>query len=315
PLYLGMLGMHGAPYTNRLLEECDLLIGAGVRFDDRATGKASDFCPQASIVHIDIDASELGKIKQAALAIRANVATVISRCLQQTSPVQRPNWRSRVDFMKQQFPLRLSAHASDDDLGRFCPYGLLNHLAEAMGSDTTLVTDVGQHQMWAAQVFPFQRPRQWISSGGLGTMGFGLPAAIGAALAQPDRAVLCVTGDGSLMMNLQELDTAVEHQLNIKIVVMNNQNLGLVRQQQSLFYGKRFKGIGNKRVFDFAAVAAAMGARGINLGTATDPLEALRQALRQPGPCLIDVPIAEDAMVFPMVPPGGANKDMIEEAP
>jgi acetolactate synthase-1/2/3 large subunit len=307
-----MLGMHGAPYTNRVLEECDLLIGAGVRFDDRATGKASEFCPQAAIVHIDIDTSELGKIKQPALAIRADIGSVVSRLLQQSTPVRRPDWRRRVDYLREQFPLRLTSAAPAKDSGCLSPFGLLTHLAELMGSDVTLVTDVGQHQMWTAQVFPFQRPRQWISSGGLGTMGFGLPAAIGAALAQPEHPVLCITGDGSIMMNLQELDTAVEHQLNIKIVVMNNNNLGLVRQQQSLFYGKRFQGIRNKHIFDFAAVAKAMGAHGCNLAAASDPLDALREALQEPGPCLVDAPISEDAMVFPMVPPGGANKDMIE---
>jgi len=317
PLHLGMLGMHGAPFTNRVLEECDLLIGAGVRFDDRATGKVSAFCSNATIIHIDIDASELGKIKQPALAIRADVGKTLQAYLQQTtepnpSPVQeRDAWSARVQHLKQGYPLVAKTHATERH-SDISPYQLLDHLARHFDGAATVVTDVGQHQMWTAQAFPFQRPRQWLSSGGLGTMGFGLPAAIGAALAAPEKPVLCITGDGSLMMNLQELDTAVERGLNLKVVIMNNQNLGLVRQQQSLFYGKRIHAVKNQCAFNFAAVAEAMGARGVDVGRTDTPWPVLTQALQQPGPVVIDVPIAEDAMVLPMVPPGAANKDMIE---
>jgi acetolactate synthase-1/2/3 large subunit len=310
PLYLGMLGMHGARYTNMVLEECDLLIGAGVRFDDRATGKVSEFCPHAAIVHIDVDAAELGKIKQPALAVRADLGLTLAALAESgTAGASRPEWRTRVDFISKRFPLEL-----DDNPSLFAPYRLLHFLADHVAPEASIVTDVGQHQMWVAQVFPFRRPRQWISSGGLGTMGFGLPAAIGAALAQPDRPVLCVSGDGSIMMNIQELDTAVEHNLNIKVVIMNNENLGLVRQQQSLFYGRRYNAIRNRRSVNFAALAAAMGARGYDLATAGDPAAMLAQALSEPGPCVIDVPVAEEAMVFPMVPPGAANRDMIGAA-
>lgn len=310
PLYLGMLGMHGARYTNMVLEECDLLIGAGVRFDDRATGKVSEFCPHAAIVHIDVDAAELGKIKQPALAIRADLGLTVAALAESgTADASRPEWRTRVDFISKRFPLEL-----DDNPSLFAPYRLLHFLADHVAPEASIVTDVGQHQMWVAQVFPFRRPRQWISSGGLGTMGFGLPAAIGAALAQPERPVLCVSGDGSIMMNIQELDTAVEHGLNIKVVIMNNENLGLVRQQQSLFYGRRYNAIRNRRSVNFAALAAAMGARGYDLATVGDPAAMLAQALSEPGPCVIDVPVAEEAMVFPMVPPGAANRDMIGAA-
>ena len=306
PLFLGMLGMHGARYTNMVLEECDLLIGAGVRFDDRATGKVSGFCPQAAIIHIDVDASELGKIKTPKLAIKADIGTTIKTILQYTQDQPRPKWRERVAFLKQRHPLVIN-----EDKGVFAPYGLLQYLAETVGEQTNVVTDVGQHQMWTAQVYPFKRPRQWISSGGLGTMGFGLPAAIGASFEQPDRLTLCITGDGSIMMNLQELDTAVEHNLNIKVVIMNNKYLGLVRQQQALFYGKRFHGITNDKKVNFAALAVAMGASGFDLGEADDPYAVIQQALSNPGPCVIDVPISEQEMVFPMVPPGAANKEMI----
>jgi acetolactate synthase-1/2/3 large subunit len=307
PLFLGMLGMHGARYTNMVLEECDLLIGAGVRFDDRATGKASTFCPNAGIIHIDIDASELGKIKTPTAAIQADVGDSLRNFLQASAPHKRPIWLERIEILKQQFPRPFNSS------GLFEPYGLLTHLASQVDAETNIFTDVGQHQMWTAQVFPFQRPRQWNSSGGLGTMGFGLPAAIGAAFAQPERQALCISGDGSIMMNIQELDTAVEHNLNIKVVIMNNNHLGLVRQQQALFYGARFNAITNRRGVDFAVLAQAMGAKGYDLGNESDPAATLQQALSESGPCVINVPISEQEMVFPMVPPGAANIEMIGE--
>lgn len=307
PLNLGMLGMHGARGTNLLLEECDLLIGAGVRFDDRATGKVSGFCPQAKIIHIDIDASEIDKIKTTDLAICADVGATIRQLLQRGLTAQRSEWLARMREIKTAFPLIVE---NDRDL--FNPYGLLRAVADTLDDAATVVTDVGQHQMWTAQAFPFQRPRQWISSGGLGTMGFGLPAAIGVALAQPQRPVVCISGDGSIYMNIQELDTLAEHQLNVKIIVMNNQNLGLVRQQQQLFYNGRFNALKNNRPSRFAAIAMAMGIRAYDLSQSHNPTAQLKEALLQPGPVMIDVCIDEDTKVFPMVPPGAANKDMIE---
>ncbi len=306
PLHLGMLGMHGARYTNAVLEECDLLIGAGVRFDDRATGKVSEFCPQATIVHIDVDASELNKIKIANIALCADVGDTINALLRHSARTKRSAWLARVRELQQQQPL-LTPNL--DTL--FSPYGLLHALAQHSPDDVIVTTDVGQHQMWAAQVFPFNRPRQWISSGGLGTMGFGLPAAIGAALAAPAKTVLCISGDGSLYMNLQELDTLVEHQLNVKIIVMNNQKLGLVRQQQSLFYQQRFNALGNRRRSNFAAIAEAMGLSGCALDQVDNPSVSLHSALNSPGPCVIDVAIDEVEKVFPMVPPGAANRDSL----
>ena len=308
PLFLSMLGMHGSRATNMVLEECDLLIGAGVRFDDRATGKISEFCPNAAIIHVDVDASELGKLKTPVLAMQADIGSVLRAYLVDSQVIDRGDWLARVDELKRGF-----GWPDVGDCNVFHPHGLITRLGQLVGSESNVFTDVGQHQMWTAQLFPFSRPRQWSSSGGLGTMGFGLPAAIGAALAQPDRPVLCVSGDGSIMMNVQELDTAVEHNLNVKIVIMNNQNLGMVRQQQALFYGERFCAINNRRPVDFAALAQAMGACGVDLGKVDDPEAALAEALSTPGPCLINVPICEQEMVFPMVPPGAANIEMIGE--
>jgi len=307
-LSLGMLGMHGAQGTNMALEECDLLIAAGVRFDDRATGKVSEFCPQAKIIHIDIDRSELGKIKQPCLGITADVCDTIRRLLLIAPPQQRMPWRERIAHLKQHFGL-----GSSDGFELFTPQGLIAELGRQCNEETNIITDVGQHQMWTAQLFPFQRPRQWISSGGLGTMGFGLPAAIGAALQQPERMALCISGDGSIMMNIQELDTAAEHDLNVKVVVMNNNHLGMVRQQQKLFYKARFSGINNRRRVDLALIAEGMGVRGIDLSDAPNPQQMLAEALATPGPCLINVPISEQEMVFPMVPAGAANHEMIVE--
>ncbi len=306
PLCIGMLGMHAARYTNLALEECDLLIAAGVRFDDRATGKVAAFCPNAKIIHIDIDGSELDKIKTAHVGIVGDVGEVLETLLPLVEPNPRSEWLSHVARLKQKYPLLIP---DAEDLRT--PYGLILQAASLLDDETIIATDVGQHQMWTAQVYPFRRPRQWLTSGGLGTMGFGLPAAIGAALACPDRTVVCFSGDGSLMMNIQELATAVEHNVNVKIVLMNNNSLGLVHQQQDLFYGKRIYASDYQSRVDFVRIAEGFGMKGYNLSASDDPLRTLARALRERGPCLIHVPIDVNEKVYPMVPPGAANKDMI----
>ncbi|MGH3056381.1 MAG: thiamine pyrophosphate-dependent enzyme, partial [Gaiellaceae bacterium] len=224
PLFLGMVGMHAARCTNLLLEECDLLIALGIRFDDRATGKAAEFCPRAQIIHVDIDPSELGKIKQPFLGIEADVGEFLGALIAQVAPSPRGDWPARMQQLRAAHPL--ATPGGDDPLQ---PYGIIRHAAALVGDDAIVTSDVGQHQMWAAQAFPFARPRQWLTSGGLGTMGFGLPAAIGAALADPTRPVVCFTGDGSLLMNIQELATAAEEGVNVKVILLNNGHLGLVR--------------------------------------------------------------------------------------
>jgi acetolactate synthase-1/2/3 large subunit len=305
-LSLGMLGMHAARYTNMVLEECDLLMAAGARFDDRATGKVAQFCPRAEIVHIDIDASELGKIKTPHLAIHGDVGEVLTALLPQIEKNARREWLEHVAELRRRFPLQ--TRGVDDPR---TPYGLIAHVAKLAGEDAIVSTDVGQHQMWTAQVYPFRRPRQWLTSGGLGTMGFGLPAAIGAALAYPERTVVCFSGDGSLLMNCQELATAAEENVNVKIVLLNNNSLGLVHQQQDLFYGRRLFASDYQARVDFVGLARSLGVRAYDLADDDDPQGTLARAVREPGPCLIHALIDAEEKVYPMVPPGAANKDMI----
>ncbi len=306
PLSIGMLGMHGARYTNLVLEEADLLICVGARFDDRAIGRAAQFCPNARIVHIDIDRSELHKIKNAHVAIHADVKCALEALLPRVKAALRAPWLSQVASLKTRFPMQFPGE--DDPRSH---YGLIRAVASALDDDAIVATDVGQHQMWVAQAYPFRRPRQWLTSGGLGTMGFGLPTAIGAALAAPDRTVVCFTGDGSFKMNIQELDTLVEEGLNLKIVLMNNNALGLVYQQQALFYGKRQFASEYRREPDFVKIADGFGVPAIDLDLADDPVAALAEALQRPGPCLIHATIDREEFVYPMVPPGAANTEMI----
>ena len=307
PLSLGMLGMHAARATTMLLDEADLLLAIGVRFDDRATGKVSEFCKHATIVHVDIDSSEIHKIKPANLGIVADARVTLERLLVRVASVNRQRWLARVATVKQRCGLPNQSVADGPS-----PMALLRTIAAAIDPQSIIATDVGQHQMWVAQYYPFKQPRTLLTSGGLGTMGFGLPAAIGAALAKPEVPVVCVTGDGSLLMNIQELATLVECQTNVKVIVMNNQHLGLVRQQQTLFYGGRLQASQFEALPDFVAIAKGFGLRGVDLRTSHGPLDDLRRALDEPGPLLINVPIHPHANVLPIVPPGAANRDMIE---
>lgn len=306
PLSLGMLGMHAARYTNFVLAEADLLICVGARFDDRAIGKAAQFCPDARVVHIDIDPSELNKIKAAHVAINGDVAAVLEALLPRIKVTLRKRWLSHVESLKSRFPMEMPA--LDDPHSH---YGLVHAVAAALDDEAVITTDVGQHQMWVAQAYPLRRPRQWLTSGGLGTMGFGLPVAIGAALAAPQRTVVCFTGDGSFKMNIQELATLAEEGLNVKIVLMNNNALGLVYQQQNLFYGKRVFASRYRISPDFCKIAEGFGVAALNLDSVQNPRAALAQALAAPGPCLIHVSVDCEQFVYPMVPPGAANTEMI----
>jgi acetolactate synthase-1/2/3 large subunit len=306
PLALGMLGMHAARYTNLALDECDLLIAIGARFDDRATGKVAAFCPQAKIIHIDIDPAELDKIKNAHIGITADIGEALGQLLPAVFENSRKNWVHRSNQLKAEFPLVMGG--IDNPRTHF---GLIKTIAACLDDDAIIATDVGQHQMWVAQAYPLRRPRQWLTSGGLGTMGFGVPAAIGAALAERGRTVVCFTGDGSIMMNIQELVTAAEENANIKIVLMDNATLGLVHQQQTLFYGERLFASQFRSSPDFVKIAQGFGISAVDLDTSDNPGATLMDAISRPGPCLIHASIDAEQKVYPMVPPGAANRDMI----
>ncbi|KNC90804.1 acetolactate synthase large subunit [Trabulsiella odontotermitis] len=308
PLSLGMLGMHGARSTNFILQESDLLVVLGARFDDRAIGKTEQFCPNAKIIHVDIDRAELGKIKQPHVAIQADVGEVLEQLMPLIDATPRDEWRQMVADLQQEFPSAIPT--GGDPLSH---YGLINAVAACVDDDAIVTTDVGQHQMWAAQAYPLNRPRQWLTSGGLGTMGFGLPAAIGAALANPHRKVLCFSGDGSLMMNIQEMATAAENNLDIKIILMNNEALGLVHQQQSLFYKQGVFAATYPGMINFMQIAAGFGLQTCDLTTEDDPQAALQAIIARPGPALIHVRIDAEEKVYPMVPPGAANTEMVGE--
>ena len=308
PLSLGMLGMHGARSTNYILQEADLLIVMGARFDDRAIGKTEQFCPNAKIIHVDIDRAELGKIKQPHVAIQGDVADVLAQLIPQTDATDRADWRQMVADLQREFPGAIPTEG--DPLSH---YGLINAVAACVDDSAIITTDVGQHQMWTAQAYPLNRPRQWLTSGGLGTMGFGLPAAVGAALANPDRKVICFSGDGSLMMNIQEMATAAENQLNVKIILMNNEALGLVHQQQSLFYKQGVFAATYPGMINFMQIAAGFGLHTCDLNAEEDVHAALQAAISRPGPALIHVRIDPEQKVYPMVPPGAANTEMVGE--
>ncbi|MRI49495.1 acetolactate synthase large subunit [Enterobacter ludwigii] len=308
PLSLGMLGMHGARSTNYILQEADLLIVLGARFDDRAIGKTEQFCPNAKIIHVDIDRAELGKIKQPHVAIQGDVAEVLAQLIPQTDASDRADWRQLVADLQKEFPGAIPTEG-----GPLSHYGLINAVAACVDDSAIITTDVGQHQMWTAQAYPLNRPRQWLTSGGLGTMGFGLPAAVGAALANPDRKVICFSGDGSLMMNIQEMATAAENQLDVKIILMNNQALGLVHQQQSLFYTQGVFAATYPGTINFMQIAAGFGLHTCDLNAEADPHAALQAAISRPGPALIHVRIDPEQKVYPMVPPGAANTEMVGE--
>ncbi len=306
PLSLGMLGMHAARSTNMILEECDLFISAGARFDDRATGKLVEFCPDAKVVHMDIDPSEVSKLRVANVGLVGDVRLTLEALLPLIEEQRRESWLYRVDSLKRRYPM-----TQDDELIPEKPYGLILKTAEMVKEDALVATDVGKHQMWAAQVYPFDRPRQLLTSGGLGTMGFGLPAAIGAALAYPEKRVICFSGDGSLQMNIQEFSTAVEQNVNVTIILMNNNSLGLVQQQQHLFYSENLFASDFQIDIDFPTIARGFGMRAYDVGVDGDLVDILVTALNEPGPCLVNVPIGREEEVYPMVPPGAANIDMI----
>jgi len=306
PLYLSMLGMHGTRYTNLILHEADLLLAFGVRFDDRATGNVVKFCPEAKIIHVDIDEAEINKLKNVDYSITGDIKAVLNGLLPLVEENNREGWISLVEKTKAEHPF-IVPEVSDI----LHPINIIKFVSTLVAGDSIVTTDVGQHQMWTAQVYPFRSPRTLLTSGGLGTMGFGLPAAIGAALENPEKQVICFTGDGSILMNIQELATLADLNLNVKIIILNNKHLGLVRQQQELFYGGRY--IASKFVTnpDFAAISRGFGIPAYDLSKEIDLIETLKNAIAQAGPVLIDIPVREMENVYPMVKPGAPITEMI----
>ncbi|MHC1685197.1 MAG: biosynthetic-type acetolactate synthase large subunit [Clostridiaceae bacterium] len=306
PLYLGMLGMHGARFTNLLLNEADLIIAIGVRFDDRAVGNINKFCPDAKILHIDIDEAEINKVKSADYSIKGDTKFILNNLIQYINQDDREFWESEIRTFKAKYPF---VKPSKEDV--FHPINIIEYVSSIVPEDTIITTDVGQHQMWTAQVYPVQKPRTLLTSGGLGTMGFGLPAAIGAAVSNPDKTVICFSGDGSILMNIQELATLADLNLNIKILILNNGHLGMVRQQQELFYSERYVASKFTSNPDFATISRGFNIKGCNLSLENEPMEAIKNLLSEKGPCVLDIPVRHSENVLPIVPPGAGNTEML----
>ncbi|EOC1314801.1 acetolactate synthase 2 catalytic subunit [Cronobacter turicensis] len=305
PGYLGMLGMHGTKAANLAVQECDLLIAVGARFDDRVTGKLNTFAPHAKVIHMDIDPAELNKLRQAHVGLPGDL-NVLLPALQR--PMAIDAWRERVAALRSEHDWRYD-HPGE---GIFAPL-LLKQLSDRKPANSVVTTDVGQHQMWAAQHMHFSRPENFITSSGLGTMGFGLPAAVGAQVARPEDTVICVTGDGSFMMNIQELGTVKRKQLPVKIVLLDNQRLGMVRQWQQLFFSERYSETNLSDNPDFLTLASAFGIAGQRI-TRKDQVEAaLETMFNSEGPYLLHVSIDEAENVWPLVPPGASNSQMLEK--
>lgn len=307
-LFTGMVGMHGTRTTNLAISEADLIIAIGARFSDRVISNVKKFAPNAKIIHIDIDPAEIGKNIGVQYALVGNIKKIIRHLNSKVEKRSHRDWTVRITQMKEDYPLKYP----QDEILR--PYYIMERIYELTKGDAIITTEVGQHQMWAAQFYKFTAPRQFVSSGGLGTMGFGLGACIGAQLGRPDKKVINVAGDGSFRMNCNELATAVEYKIPIIIAIFNNHVLGMVRQWQDLFYNRRYSQTTIDRGTDFVALARAFGARGINVTKPEQVDAALLEALESKDtPVLINFEIDMDDKVFPIVPPGAPISELIEE--
>jgi acetolactate synthase-1/2/3 large subunit len=304
PESLDMLGMHGSAYANYAVQECDLLIAVGARFDDRITGKLKTFAPNAKIIHVDIDPSSISKSVHVDIPVVGDAKTIIAELIQEVEYRQRKPWFEKIARWKKKFPFRY-----DNAAATIKPQYVVEEICRQTKGSAIITTGVGQNQMWTAQFYKFSRPRQLISSGGLGTMGFGLPAAIGAQVAQPHETVIDIDGDHSFNMTMTELRTAVEHQLPIKVSIINNGYMGMVRQWQELFYGKRYSKsyLSNP---EYATVAQALGAVGITVDKKTDVPKAIKQMLREKQPCVVDFKVEREENVWPMVAAGKSLNEM-----
>ena len=305
PLCLGMLGMHGTQSANYAVTECDLLLAVGARFDDRVTGKIETFAPNATVVHIDIDPAEIGKNKAVDVPIVGDVKAVLQALLRRMKKRgETATWVARTNAWKAQYPL------SYRDDGLLHPQYVVKELSEILKGEGIITSEVGQNQMWTALYYCFKKPRTWITSGGLGTMGYGFPAAIGAHYACPDLPVVDVAGDGSFQMNIQELGTAAQYKVPVKVVILNNMYLGMVRQWQELFYDRRYSYTELPPV-DFVKIANAYGIEGLKVEEKDGVRGAIETALATDGPFVLDFRVEREENVFPMVPAGAAINEMI----
>jgi acetolactate synthase-1/2/3 large subunit len=310
--WLGMLGMHGTRAANYAMDEADLIIAIGARFDDRITGKLSEFAPRAKFIHIDVDPAEISKNIPAHIPIVGDAKNILPRLLAEYRALEPDRgrldeWWARIDGWRSQHPLRYEDSADAE----IKPQRMIEALYEATGGDAIVTSDVGQHQMWTAQYYHFPKPRRWINSGGLGTMGFGLPAAMGAQVGCPDQTVVCVAGDGSVQMNIQELATCSQEGIPIKVFIMNNGYLGMVRQWQELFWDRRYSSVDMGSYPDFVKLAEAYGATGMRLTDKTTLVEGMREALATEGPVVVDVRVTREENTYPMIAPGAAARDMV----
>ncbi|HZA57812.1 MAG TPA: biosynthetic-type acetolactate synthase large subunit [Solirubrobacterales bacterium] len=310
--WLGMLGMHGTRTANYAMDNADLIVCVGARFDDRITGKLSEFAPRAKFIHIDIDPAEISKNVPAHIPIVGDAKLVLPKLTKEYRAVKADAsrldaWWERIREWQGDYPLDYER----SETGEIKPQAMVEALYKATDGDAIITSDVGQHQMWAAQYYNFDRPRRWINSGGLGTMGFGLPSAIGAKVACPDDTVVCLAGDGSLVMTCQEMATAVHHDIPVKVFLMNNGYFGMVRQWQELFWEKRYSSVEMGSSPDWEKLAEAFGARGMRVDDAGEVEGAMHDALAEDGPVLLDVRVAPEENCYPMIPAGSAARDMV----
>ena len=317
PLCLGMLGMHGSYGANTAVCNTDCLVAVGARFDDRVTGRIADFAPKAkSIIHIDIDPSSISKNVKVDVPIVGDIKAVLTDMLELVRARESigkrkatwAKWHQQILQWKRERPLY--ENGNDKERDSVSPLHVIEEMHRLTKGDCIIATDVGQHQMWIAQLFPFERPRSLLTSGGLGTMGYGLPAGIGAKFAAPDRKVIVVSGDGSIQMNIQELGTAVQYGVDIKVVILNNYFLGMVRQWQERFYQERYS-YSAMSVPNFVKLADAYGAKGFRIEKSKELAATMKEAFATPGPVLIDVVIPKEEAVMPMIPPGGSMSEML----
>ncbi|MEQ8200090.1 MAG: biosynthetic-type acetolactate synthase large subunit [Syntrophomonadaceae bacterium] len=308
-LSLGMLGMHGTRYANYAIGECDVLIAVGVRFDDRVTGKLETFAPNARVIHIDIDAAEIGKNTTVHIPIVSEAKEALQALLPRLKTLpELTEWHQVIAKWKDEFPLRYGQPSE----GRIMPQHIVETIYDLTRGDAIITTEVGQNQMWAAQYYLYKEPRSFISSGGLGTMGYGFPAAIGAKLARPDKTVFDIAGDGSIQMNIQELGTAMQYKIPVIICILNNQYLGMVRQWQELFHEGRYSYTDMSHQPDFVKLAEAYGAVGMRVNRTEDVRGALQEAMQVTDrPVIIDFWVEREAGVYPMVPPGESILNML----